>query len=227
MRKVIIFLLIFFFILSFSISFYSFFSISRVTIQGAEAVEGISPYYKKLIFFVNTREVERHIYASNPALENVHVVRIYPDTINISVAKASSIAKLRLQDGYMAISLKNRIVAKQRGNIEEVPLEMTYYGPLYFRNFSVGEDVDIQEVSDAVFFINEVNKLAIPISKVAIKNENMIVLMSEAGEIYVSSTKDVNKQVAQLRTVLEHSKIQSLAFKRIDVRFDKPIVVFK
>ncbi|KXK12296.1 MAG: hypothetical protein UZ22_OP11002000095 [Microgenomates bacterium OLB23] len=54
----------------------------------------------------------------------------------------------------------------------------------------------------------------------------MIVLNSEDREILVSATKDVRLQVAQLKVVLEQFKTKALQFKRLDVRFDKPIVVY-
>jgi cell division septal protein FtsQ len=172
-------------------------------------------------------EVEKEILQQNPTLEKVVVELIYPNTLSILAIEARPIAKIVLEDGYMAISSEGKILAKQRDDMFTLPIGINYYQPLYFRSFAVGDVIDINEMIDVVFFIEELQKLALPVGNVDIRNENMIVLFLEEYEILVSSTKDTLEQMAQLKVVLEQFRTKAVEFSRLDVRFEKPIVVFK
>ncbi len=227
MRRNVIFVCLFVVIILAGLAALQFLTIRTIKIQGADSLDGIYPLYNKPIFFIREIDLANSLKNLNPDIENVQVVKKWPNTITISVRKLAPIAKLHLEDGYLSIAINGRTLLKQRDDISTISTEIDYYQPLYFQAFEVGETIEQKEIADAVMFVNEINKLAIPVSKVDIRNENMIVLISEAGEIRTSSTKDVREQIAQLKVVLEQLKLKSLEFERIDVRFDEPVVAFK
>ncbi|MBP9816007.1 FtsQ-type POTRA domain-containing protein [Candidatus Woesebacteria bacterium] len=206
---------------------YFLFRIAHINVSGSKQLSGIDKYSSNFIFLLKPIEVEKEILQQNPTLEKVVVELIYPNTLSILAIEARPIAKIVLEDGYMAISSEGKILAKQRDDMSTLPIGINYYQPLYFRSFAVGDVIDINEMIDAVFFIEELQKLALPVGNVDIRNENMIVLFLEDYEILVSSTKDTLEQMAQLKVVLEQFRTKAVEFSRLDVRFEKPIVVFK
>ncbi len=204
-----------------------FFRVKDISVNGTKQLSGVENYSNNLIFFLKPSDIEKEILQNNPTLQKVHIELTYPSSLNIIVTEARPIAKVKLEDGFMAVSTEGKILSKQRDDILTISIPITYYQPIYFQGFAVGDLIDIKEVVDAVYFIEETQKLALPIGRVDIRNENMIVLISEEREILVSSTKDTREQVAQLKVVLEQFRTKAIEFNRLDVRFEKPIVVFK
>jgi hypothetical protein len=54
-----------------------------------------------------------------------------------------------------------------------------------------------------------------------------IVKQQEGQEIILTSAKDIKTQVATLQLILSKLTIEGKTLSRVDLRFDKPIVVFK
>jgi hypothetical protein len=227
MHKVVFFLAVFLLALCFIIGVYTYFRVNEINVEGAKELSGLDLYSHASIFFLNPEKIEKNIAEQNPTIREVHVAVQYPQTLNVSVVEAAPIAQLVLEDGFMSLSSGGKILNKQKDPIDNVLIHISYYQPLYFRNFTVGDVVDIKEIVDTVFFIEEGQKLDLPISTVDIRNENMIVLFSEEREILVSATKDSRVQIAQLKVVLEQVRAKALAFSKLDLRFEKPIIVFK
>lgn len=227
MRKIILYLLVGTTLLTLSISLSYYFRVREITVEGTKQLFGTEVYSNKSMFFLKKEDIEREILAKNPSLQKVTVQLAFPQSIVISVIPSAPIASLLLKDGIMQLSSKGKIIAKQKDLEESSHIPVQYYQPLYYRNFTVGEIIDIGEVVTAVFIIEEVQKLNIPISTVDIRNENMIVLISEEREILVSATKDARVQIAQLKVVIEQFRAKALTFSRLDLRFEKPVVVFE
>lgn len=227
MRKIILYCTVIILILVALALLSVYFRVKEITIEGTKQLYGIDVYSNKSMILLKKENIERDILNKNPMLQKAYVHIDFPQTIAISVVEAAPIASLMLEDGFMNLSSSGKILAKQKDDDESSRIPIHYYQPLYFRNFTVGEIVDIAEVVTAVFIVEEVQKLNIPISTVDIRNENMIVLISEEREILVSATKDARIQIAELKVVIEQFRTKALSFSRLDIRFDKPIVVFK
>lgn len=203
-----------------------YFRVKEIGVEGTKELSGLSVYSHASLFFLNPVEIERELTDRNPSVREINVDVQYPHTLSIKVIEAIPLAQVKLEDGYMGITSDGKILNKQKDPLEEGVLTIMYYQPLYFNNFTVGETVDIVEIVQTAGIIEETQKLDVAISKVDIRNENMIVLFSEDREILVSATKDSRLQVAQLKVVLEQVRAKALGFKRLDLRFEKPIIVF-
>lgn len=54
-----------------------------------------------------------------------------------------------------------------------------------------------------------------------------IVKQKDGGEVYFTSNKDIKLQVATLQLILSQLTIEGKSFARLDLRYDKPVIVFK
>lgn len=54
-----------------------------------------------------------------------------------------------------------------------------------------------------------------------------LVKLETGEEVIFSSKKDLNSQVASLQLILSRLKIEGRSFKRLDLRFDQPVIIFK
>lgn len=70
-------------------------------------------------------------------------------------------------------------------------------------------------------------KYAIPFESVDIDTDQVIhIHLKDNEEVLFSSEKSIDNQIASLQRTLNHFTIEGKLFKRIDFRFDKPVVVF-
>lgn len=70
-------------------------------------------------------------------------------------------------------------------------------------------------------------KNKIEYSKISVATDSSyLVILKEGEEINLSSQKDLSAQISSLQLIISSLTIEGKKFKRIDFRFDKPIVVF-
>lgn len=53
------------------------------------------------------------------------------------------------------------------------------------------------------------------------------VQLASDSEVIFSSKKDINEQVASLQLILARLTIEGKGLRRLDLRFDKPVIVFR
>ena len=57
-------------------------------------------------------------------------------------------------------------------------------------------------------------------------DSSYIVNVSNSGQIRISSTRDIKKQISSLQRMLRELTIEGKKFKNIDLRFSEPIISF-
>ncbi len=58
------------------------------------------------------------------------------------------------------------------------------------------------------------------------KDLNYKVILENNGEVIIDPNKDILKQVSSLQLILSQLKIDNKAFKRLDFRYEKPVIAF-
>lgn len=58
------------------------------------------------------------------------------------------------------------------------------------------------------------------------KDFNFKVVLKEGGEVIIDRNRDINSQLSSLQLILSKLKIEGKALKRLDFRFEKPIISF-
>lgn len=67
----------------------------------------------------------------------------------------------------------------------------------------------------------------IPFSKISIASDSsFIVYLAEGGEVNISQKKGLEGQISSLQLILSRLTIEGKKFKFLDLRFDKPVIVF-
>lgn len=62
---------------------------------------------------------------------------------------------------------------------------------------------------------------------IAYRENSYIIVLANDAEALFSSKKDAEVQVSSLQLVINRLTIEGKSFKRLDFRFDKPVIVFK
>jgi hypothetical protein len=67
----------------------------------------------------------------------------------------------------------------------------------------------------------------IPFSKIKVASDSsFIVFLQGGGEVNISQKKDLVAQISSLQLILSRLTIEGKKFKFLDLRFDKPVIVF-
>ncbi len=69
-------------------------------------------------------------------------------------------------------------------------------------------------------------KANIPFSSITSSADSYTVVLSDGGQVIVSSKKDLGVQISSLQLMLNRLTIEGKRIKSLDFRFDKPIINF-
>ncbi len=81
--------------------------------------------------------------------------------------------------------------------------------------------------SDVVIVEKNLKEKNISFSQiVALSDSSYVINISNNGQVKLSSTKDIGKQITSLQRILVALTIEGKPFKSIDFRFEEPIISF-
>lgn len=225
--------LIFFFSLVltlFAVYFFSRqFSVSKIEIISTDKLpnlEGIENFYGQNLLLINTSELKQNILVRNPFISTVHVTKKYPASLILQVTKTSPQAKLITNQGHFILDGKGKIILRSKQDISNLP-KLNYYQKLDFSSFSVGEYINLKDITTSLHFLKKVEELGFSAVSIDISSPDMIRLHLTDGHLIFTSQKSVEIQNYQLEKLIYQLKIEGKKFIFIDLRFDKPVVKLK
>lgn len=95
------------------------------------------------------------------------------------------------------------------------PLPTTVFGSSALENNPIIKDIK-----------KALSKNNIAFSYVSFADSSYLILLSGGEEILFSQKKKIDEQVASLQLVLSRLTIEGKRFRRLDFRFDKPVITF-
>lgn len=102
-----------------------------------------------------------------------------------------------------------------------------------FRNFNVLTNKDslvsplAQTSSQNVRLEEILLKENVPFSKINIASDSsFLIVLRDGGEVAISQKKNLESQISSLQVILSRLTIEGKKFRLLDLRFDKPVIVF-
>lgn len=240
---------IFIFFIFFLIWIQRIFNIKQVFIERnntdcvkAENIEKRLGLKGKNIFLVDKRSLLK-ILAGYPCIKDINLEKKFPSEVRVKVEGRSAfvnIAPKKIDEHLNILSLEatpssqtallnwafpslnqgfladNEGVIFATGSDENLP---AIFWPE--ENLKVGQKLD-----GSIF--SKVKKVleSYPKSKEVQLSTNILQIQMEE-KVALSLQKDLDKQLASLQLILEKAKIENKPMETIDLRFDKPVVVYK
>ena len=73
----------------------------------------------------------------------------------------------------------------------------------------------------------QLSKFNIPYDEIKIASDSSyLIVLKDGGKVNLSNTKNIQSQISSLQLILSRLTIEGKRFKNLDLRFDKPIIVF-
>lgn len=217
--------LIFFLILFFINNFFLIKNVQLISDRNFSLINK-DKLIKKNLFFINKDRIAKEIIKENFFVKTATVNKVWPNSIKISVSFYKPCVSLIVSNGFFDLSCDGRILQKTRSDKTLLPV-INYYQKLNNSSFQTGEWIDYKDIKQALFFVNKLKQLNIIPLAIDIKGQDVILFnLIDDKKIIFSNNKDRETQEYQLELIIRQFKIEGKDFKKIDLRFNKPIVEF-
>jgi len=181
---------------------------------------------KNWLFFSEKNE-EKKIKDDYPYIKNILIEKKFPDKVVVKIDLYYPIAGIKTNDGFFILSSDGRILQKNKKLDPSLPL-INYYQLINSLIYKTGNSLDFNDLKISLKLLEELKKINIKINTIDIKNEDMILFnLDDKKEIVFTSRKEIEKQIFPILIILKQIKVEGKKYKRIDVRFDKPIIKFQ
>ena len=185
-----------------------------------EQVESTLSLTGKNTILINTEKLTRQLKDKYSCLENIQIKKIYPSTISIQTRSTQPVAKIDETD-YLVTE----------GGLVIEKTQDTQLPKIYIPQ---GTEIKLNQkiTSDKILFgltlAREVAKTDFTPASVRFLEEGDVAVYSTQEAIALfSTTKSAAGQVDSLQSVLAKAKIDAAKIEKIDLRFDKPTIVYK
>lgn len=225
-RLTVFFSLVFITFLILLFTFSRLFTISRISLDGSDYINGLDRVADQNIFFISIPDIEQYLYKINPDVQSVIVRKIYPHSLALTIKRAKVAAQLEVANGFFLLTKDTRIMAKKRNKETTVPV-VTYYQKLHFDEYEVGEALTKKDILFSVFFIDHFSKVGITVNHIDITSLNMIVLYAGDQKYLFTTEKNRAEQFQIFETIYRKIQVAGFEYSGIDMRSNKPIIKIK
>lgn len=209
-------------------------------------------FFNQNIIFLNKSLIEKKLKEKYLCIDSLNLEKKYPDTLNIylkerqkalriGIIKGESFIKLpeiteatpSSQSAFFTIdlsvneaSVSGIYITDKNGFVFNAGEETSDIPTIYLVGYEVGlgRRVDRDIVNLSIKLINRLEELSIEYKTVKIMGD--MVLIDGDLKLTFSLAKDLNRQLASLQLILQKAKMNSKSMEKIDLRFEKPIVVY-
>ncbi len=178
------------------------------------------------LLFINEEKISKQIVKDNYLLKTAIVEKILPSTLKISVSIYEPCVSLIVNIGFFNLSCDGRILQKIKEGKPLLP-QINYYQKLNFNSFQTGDWIDFKDIQQALYFFDKLQQINLSVLTIDIKGQDMLVFnLKDEKTIVFSIKKKKESQDYQLELIVKQFKIEGKDYKKIDLRFNKPIVQF-
>jgi len=180
----------------------------------------------KNLIFINQDKIAKKIILENSLLKTAVVDKVWPVTLKITVYFYDPMAALIVNKGFFNLSADGRILSKIKNGQPFLPI-INYYQKLNSNSFQTGDWIDYKDIQQTLFFIDKLRQINLMPLTIDIKGQDMLVFnLNGDKKIVFSNKKEKELQDYQLEFIIRQFKIEGKEFKKIDLRFEKPVIEF-
>ncbi|MFH0863652.1 MAG: FtsQ-type POTRA domain-containing protein [Candidatus Gottesmanbacteria bacterium] len=172
------------------------------------------------IFILDANNLAQKIRSADIKIKSVVIEKEIPDKLNINIVKRDPLAAIFTNNKYFMVDIDGIIIEESQNN-NNLPILNLSVG---LQNLKVGSSIDNKDKIVLVIFDTLKNKKNI--NNITITNNEIIVYLIEGTQILLSSTDKITDKLTSLQTILSRFTIEGKRAKKIDLRFDKPVVTF-
>jgi hypothetical protein len=90
--------------------------------------------------------------------------------------------------------------------------------------FDIGDNIGAESISQLLLIIDFFQKQAMSIESIELDHDKLTI--KSAQEFIFSVSQSLERQIASLQLIWKQAKMNSKSVVKIDLRFDKPVVIY-
>jgi len=188
-----------------------------------------SRYLRRLmgqnIFEVNLAYVRNRLQAQYPEIDDLKVVRRFPDKILVAARKREPVAFLAQGNALFLIDRDGVVLGSQASSPSGLPI---ISGVAVYRNIVLGKPIRDRNLGVALGIIRDISVNAglrgMKVTSVQVGNLSKIEALLENGLRVILDTDRTSEKIRQLGLVLGQSTLDLKNYEYVDLRFKEPIL---
>lgn len=175
------------------------------------------------IFSIDTEELESSLKTNFLGAGNVEVSLDYPDAVVIKVEERRPVAVVtsgKKEAVHYLIDNYGYVLGEVSDEFMDLP-EIIYEGDM-----RIGAFLDDRIVPVSIEILNEVDKAGLSVSSISFK-ERYSKLYLGATEVYLSNLRGIGESVQKLEKLYKNLLLEGKKVIKIDLRYDKVIVLYE
>lgn len=181
--------------------------------------------FNKNIIFLPTQKISEEILRKNPILKEIKIKKKLPAKLILEIKKRQALVVLSSEpsgEDFYVIDEEGVVLAKEK----KTDLPLIFFSPI--GKWEIGQRVEEEKIQQTVDILTKLRlNLFKPKSAKIISPYSLEVWLNEGFLVVFSLKKEGENQVGSLQTIFSRSKIEGRVIKKIDLRFDKPVVNYE
>lgn len=203
------------------IIFSPLFKISRITIDQSKNClseeEVINNLNNHNLIFNNSEKLKGAI-STKTCIKSINVKKAYPQELKISLEITKAVAKLE----------DNTNQLNEDGDVEKlINSNLPTYYDTKLVALKIGQRIDDPQILKSLKIASALASSDFQSTSLRFVDDDFVAYNPQGTVAVFSLEKDANFQVDSLQQVLAKTKIDATKIAKIDLRFDKPVVLFK
>jgi len=175
---------------------------------------------KKNLLILNINKLSKNLKTDFSCIDQVEIIKDLPDSLIINFSANPDLVKI---EGTNLIIQKD---GKTKEKVNEVNLP-TIFLPSQ-SSYQKEQTVQDPIILAALEIVQFLTKSDFTLQNIRFTEGNDIAIYDTRGTVALfSPTKEASSQVDSLQSILSKAKINELKIAKIDLRFDKPVIVNK
>lgn len=194
----------------------------RVFVREDDLRSTTSFFLARSIFFADASQIERRIKQEFLTVAKIRVEKRLPDRLVIEVWEREPLLKVETVGGQFLADSEGLIFASAPVGLDLPVLNLSE------QKIGLGSRLEGKIIA-AVLKITQVIKEMgfITLTRVSVNEQGEIVIQSDlAAEVLFDADSDIEYQLSSLQAILRRVKMEGKKLTKVDLRFQRPIVVY-
>ncbi|MBI4974164.1 FtsQ-type POTRA domain-containing protein [Candidatus Roizmanbacteria bacterium] len=210
------------------LSFFNEWRVKIIRVQGIPKetlLNGLENIKNVPLLTLSLQAVEERMRKSNPFIARIQAVKKYPQTLILTVSTDEPLLYFESDSGYFALNQEGKILSKWKELpvMSDLPI-IHYFEKFHFSSYQPGDRLSYKDIIMALKIAKKMMGMGMKINTIDIDGVDMIGFRLKGKVIVFSSEKDIDTQIYQLEQIVHQFKIQGTDFKRLDLRFNRPVL---
>lgn len=186
-------------------------------------MDGLSEMNGQNLLFLNTDKIAEILVHKNINLKSIKIDKIYPDSLKLYPQAKIIKARIKSNTGEVLLDEEFILLRSEDGEVNNVPVVEVQNIPLV-----LSQKADWR-VERAIIFYDQIINQGLSIGRIKVDGYLSYVTLSiaEGTEVLIPLEAEGYKAAASLQIIMSRFRIEGKFVSRIDLQFDKPVVILE